>query len=290
MNAETPAFPAGARLGVYEIRELIGSGDTGEVYRAWDGARGCEIALKILPRGLSTDEATLDRFVRTVEVLTSLDHPSIAKLYGFEQFRGERLLAMELTTGRPLSQRLSGGPFEAGEAVAIIVQVASALEYAHRRRLVHGHLHPASMKIDDSGKVKVFDFGLTRTIEILDGPAEMDQMPTVERPTLRRSPGAGVMTYHSPEQMRGKVDERADVWAVGVLLWEMLTGTNPFLRPTISETSQAILSEDPDWSALPLDLPANVRRALQLSLQKRPALRLRNAGDLVVELTIPFEE
>lgn len=289
MNAETPAFSAGATLGVYEIREQIGSGDTGDVYRAWDGSRRREVALKILPRRLSRDDATLTRFLRTIEVLTRLDHPSIAILHGYEEIDRDRVLSMELTAGRPLSHRMANGPLEIEEAVGIIIQLAAALEYAHRHRLVHGHLDPAAMKIDDAGRVKVYDFGLTRTIEILEGTTGLEHKPTVERPALRRSQAAGLMTYQSPEQMKGKVDERTDIWASGVLLWEMLTGTNPFLRPTISETSQAVLSEDPDWSVLPVDLPPNVRRALQLSLQKRPAMRLRNAGDLVVELTIPVD-
>lgn len=288
MGAETPAFSAGARLGVYEIKERLGTGDTGEVYRAWDSSRGRDVAIKILPHHLTRDAGSMIRFRRAVEILVTLAHPSIACLYGFEELDGERVLTMELTEGRLLFDRLSTGAMPTGEAVAIITRVAAGLEHAHRHRLVHGHLHPTDIKLDKTGGVKVYDFGLTRAIETLETESQIGQKVTVERPSNWRS--KGVATYQSPEQLKGKVDERTDIWALGVILWEMLTGTNPFERSTISETSHAVLSEEPDWRALPQSVPSHVRRGLQLCLQKRPATRLRNAGDLVVEITVPFRE
>lgn len=288
MSAETPAFSAGARLGVYEISGLLGAGDTGEVYRAWDTYREREVALKILPHDLTRDSGSMIRFRRAVEILVTLAHPSIASLYGFEELQGERVLTMELTEGRLLSDKLAAGALPTDEAVAIITRVAAGLEHAHRHRLVHGHLHPADVKIEKSGGVKVYDFGLTRAIETLEAESGLGEKATVERPAIWR--GKRVATYQSPEQLQGKLDERTDIWALGVILWEMLTGTNPFERSTISETSHAVLTEEPDWSTLPDNLPPHVRRGLQLCLQKRPPMRFRNAGDVVVEITIPFGE
>lgn len=290
MGAETPGFAAGATVGVYQIREQIGRGDTGDVYRAWDGARQREIAIKVLPEDLSRDPSSMAGFKRAISVLVDLTHLSIASLYGFEEVGGHRILTMELTEGRVLADRLTEGAIPVEEAVPIIVEVASAIEYSHRHRLVHGHLHPTDVKIDDRGRVKVFDFGLTRIIEALESPSGLGEKATIERPALRRNSAVRGASYQSPEQLRGKVDERTDVWALGVLLWEMLTGISPFQRGSISETSNAVTCDDPDWSQLPEATPAHVRRALQLSLQKRPSMRLRNAGDFVVELSIPFDE
>lgn len=288
MGAETPAFSAGARLGVYEIKGLLGTGDTGEVYRAWDSSRARDVALKILPHDLTRDSGSMIRFRRAVEILVTLAHPSIASLYGFEELEGERILTMELTEGRLLSDRLSTGALPTGEAVAIITRVAAGLEHAHRHRLVHGHLHPTDIKIEKTGGVKVYDFGLTRAIETLETESHIGQKATVERPSNWRR--KSVATYQSPEQLNGKVDERTDIWALGVILWEMLAGKNPFERSTISETSHAVLSEEPDWRSLPESVPSHVRRGLQLCLQKGPTMRLRNAGDLVVEITVPFSQ
>ncbi|MDX1582293.1 MAG: serine/threonine-protein kinase [Thermoanaerobaculia bacterium] len=286
MTQQTPLTPD-SKLGDLTIREQIGSGDTGEVYRAWDPELESDIAIKILPPDLTRDPATVSRFERSIDLLAGLTHPAIARLYGYQEIGEYRVLKMELTEGVVLSRVLWSNPCEVEEAVSYAKQIASGLDHAHRRRIIHGHLQPNEIRLSASGEVKIFDFGLTRTIEMLEGEMELDLKSTLER--LARPSGAlSGTSYQSPEQMLEKFDERTDIWALGIILWEMLVGINPFLRGSISETAKAIVKEEPDWTSLPETVPPHVRRALQLSLRKSPSKRLRSAADFTIELTTPI--
>jgi serine/threonine protein kinase len=279
---------AGSRLGQYEIVEQLGRGETGDVYRARGTDGGQEIALKLLPKTLMQDPGRTARFRRQVAILQDLEHPGIAALHGFDSIDGRGIVTMELTRGVPLEIRLSSGPFPVDEAISIAEQIAEALAFAHRRHVIHGHLSTANVKIDESGAVKIHDFGLERAISTLEPEELFERMPTVERPLMRDMSMVGTAAYMSPEQAHGKADERADVWAFALLLWEMTAGANPFERGSVSETVHAVIHDEPDWSQLPDDLPPHVERLLRLCLQKRPRIRLRSMADALLELRTPF--
>jgi serine/threonine protein kinase len=279
----------GSRVGHYEIIEKLGIGETGEVYRAREVDGSHELALKILPEGLTEDAGRTARFRRDVEILQELEHPGIASLYGFEMIGGRGIVTMELTRGLPLAERLKSGPIPVEDAVSIAEQIADALHFAHARRVIHGHLTTANVKIDDQNVVKVYDFGLMRAISKLEPDHDVERMPTIERPLSRHDWMVDATSYMSPEQAHGKADERTDIWSFGLLLWEMTTGVNPFERNTVSETVHAVIHEEPDWSLLPEDLPPHVERLLGLCLQKRPRLRLRSIADALLELRTPFD-
>ncbi len=291
------AFGTGVRLGVYEIEAPIGAGGMGEVYRASDPKLGREVAIKVLPAAFAADAERLARFEREAKLLASLNHSNIAHVYGFESAARPdgtevHFLAMELVPGEDLSERLKRGPVPLDEALDVAKQIAEALEEAHEKGIVHRDLKPANVKVTPDGKVKVLDFGLARAYagEAAGGSAAGGSGDVSESPTrVRTGTLAGVIlgtaAYMSPEQARGKrVDKRADIWAFGVVLYEMLTGARLFGGETVSDVLAAVLRADPDWSLLPPGLPAPVADLLRRCLERDPRRRLHDVADARIVL------
>ena len=281
---------AGARLGVYEVTGSIGAGAMGEVYRARDTKLGRDVALKVLPALFARDPERRTRFEREARALASLNHPHIAQIYGFEEQAGISALVMEYVDGEDLDHRIAGAPVALDESVAIARQVALALEGAHEQGIVHRDLKPSNIKVRPDGVIKVLDFGLAKALEGSPSgvmAADVTSSPTVTSDSVSM-PGVvvGTAAYMAPEQARGAaVDERADIWAFGCVIYEMLTGRRPFRGDSVAETLAAILTRDPDWSALPANTPSSIRRLLRRCLEKDPARRLRHAADAALELT-----
>jgi Tol biopolymer transport system component len=275
----------GAKLLHYEISASIGKGGMGEVFRARDTKLGRDVAIKVLPEEFVKDAERLGRFEREARVLASLNHPRIASIYGFEEVEGTRFLVMELAAGEDLSDRIRRGAIPVDDAIEIAKQIADALEAAHDKGVIHRDLKPANVKVDDDGNVKVLDFGLAKALDSEEGDSDFSNSPTMVRAATHAGMILGTAAYMSPEQARGKrVDKRADVWAFGVVLWEMLSGRRLFEGDTVSDTLAAVLRADPDWSQLPPGTPPAVLRILRRCLVKNPGKRLRDVGDALVEL------
>jgi serine/threonine-protein kinase len=266
----------------------IGAGGMGEVYRARDTKLRREVALKILPDSFANDPDRLARFQREAEVLASLNHPNIAVIHGLEESQNTRALVMELVEGEDLAQRIARGAIPLDEALAIAKQIAEALDAAHEHGIVHRDLKPANIKLRDDGTVKVLDFGLAKL-----GPSGADARDApgaTHSPTLSVAfTGVGMIlgtaAYMSPEQARGKtVDKRADIWAFGCVLFEMLTARRTFDGTDATEMIAAVVRAEPEWSALPAGTPPKLIAVLKRCLQKDPKLRARDIGDLRFEL------
>jgi eukaryotic-like serine/threonine-protein kinase len=273
----------GHRLGVYLISAPLGAGGMGEVYRARDTRLNRDVAIKVLPDQFTRDPERLSRFEREAQVLASLNHPHIAGILGIEESGGLRALVLELVEGQTLDQRIARGPVDLGEALEIAAQIADALDAAHNAGIVHRDLKPANIKLRSDGTVKVLDFGLAK---VVDGQASGDPLhsPTVTAPT-QLGTILGTARYMAPEQARGRlVDKRADVWALGCVIYELLTGRPAFPGETITETIAVVIEREPDWSLLPPSAPAAIRRLLKRCLQKDPRQRLRDAADARLEI------
>ena len=272
---------AGTTVGVYEILGPLGSGGMGDVYRARDSRLAREVALKVLPESFAHDPDRLARFHREAQVLASLNHPHIAAIYGFEDSSGIRALAMELVEGPTLEDRLKRGPISASEALPIARQIAFALEYAHDHAVIHRDLKPANIKLTADDNVKILDFGLAKALSAdPSSSGDIATSPTVTR--MATMPGIilGTAAYMAPEQAKGKsVDRRADVWAFGCVLYEMLAGRKAFDGETVTDVLAAIITRDPDWSALPQDTPRAIRALLARCLKKDPSQRLQAIGE-----------
>jgi eukaryotic-like serine/threonine-protein kinase len=277
----------GARLGVYSILDPLGAGGMGVVYRALDTRLGREVAIKGIPEEFSRDPSRLARFDREARLLAALNHPSIAAIYGLEEFDGTRFIVMELVPGQTLSASLSRGALPLEEALRIARQIAEALEAAHERGIVHRDLKPANVKVTPEGRVKVLDLGLAKAFDAKGTDSGSD--PTLS-PTLvidGTQPGVilGTAEFMSPEQARGKpVDKRTDIWSFGCVLFELLTGRRAFTGETVSDILVAILTRDPPWEALPAATPPRIRELLGRCFQKDPAQRLRDIGDARIEI------
>jgi serine/threonine protein kinase len=261
----------------------------GEVYRAKDTKLGRDVAIKVLPELVATDPERLARFHREAQVLASLNHPNIAAIYGFEDSNNTHALVMELVEGPTLADRIVQGPIPLNEALPIAKQIAEALEAAHEQGIIHRDLKPANIKVREDGTVKILDFGLAKLVDPVSNALNVNvtASPTITTPAMMTGVGVvlGTAAYMSPEQARGKaVDRRADVWAFGCVLLEMLTGARTFAGEEVSDTLAFILTKEPDWTALPPDVPSAVRRLLRRCLQKDPKQRLRSAGDALLEL------
>jgi len=271
----------GTRLGPYQVLAPIGAGGMGEVYRARDSKLDREVAIKILPAALAQDPERLARFEREAKVLASLNHPNIAQIYGIEESSGIPALVMELVPGEPLK-----GPLPLAIALNYAKQIADALEAAHEKGIVHRDLKPANIMVTPAGVVKVLDFGLAAVSQSSDSSDPLNS-PTLTISPTRAGMILGTAAYMSPEQARGKtVDRRADIWAFGVVLYEMLTGKRLFEGETVSDTLAQLLTKEPDWQ----QVPAKARRLLQACLQKDPKQRLQAIGDwrlLLVDLQEP---
>jgi predicted Ser/Thr protein kinase len=277
----------GARLGPYEVVSPIGAGGMGEVFRARDTRLGRDAAIKVLPAAFAQNAERLARFKREAQILAALTHANIAGIYGLEESNGTIALAMEYVAGEDLAARLTRGPVPVDEAIAVAKQIAEALEEAHEHGIVHRDLKPANVKLTPDGKVKVLDFGLAKAIEgDASGAApEVSHSPTMTHQGTVAGVILGTAAYMSPEQARGKkVDKRADIWAFGVVLFEMLTGRRLFSGETTSDILAAVLTREPDWESLPKATPAYLRRLLARCLERDPKLRLRDIGEARLSL------
>src|SRR5262245_48619722 len=279
------ALEPGTKLGSYEVLASVGAGAMGEVYRAVDRSLGREVALKVLPAELAADPERLARFDREAKVLASLNHPNIATIHGIVDDHGRRALVMELVPGEDLAARLERGSIPLDDAIPIARQIAEALEAAHESGVIHRDLKPANVKITPEGQVKVLDFGLAKAVERTTSATS----PTITSLGTVAGVILGTAAYMSPEQARGKeADRRADIWAFGVILLEMLTGRRVFDGETISDTLAAVLTRPPDWSSLPTSTPTAVRRLLERCLDRDPRTRLRDIGEARVALSGPI--
>jgi eukaryotic-like serine/threonine-protein kinase len=279
------AIQSGTHLGPYEILGAIGAGGMGEVYRARDAKLGRDVALKVLPEAFARDAERMARFQREAKVLASLNHPNIASIYGLEDSGSTHALVMELVEGPTLADRIKSGPIPISEALPIAKQMCDALEYAHEHGIVHRDLKPANVKVTNDDAVKVLDFGLAKALEGDASSIDISTSPTISRMATQAGVLLGTAAYMSPEQAKGKaVDRRADIWAFGCVLYEMLTGQMAFRGESVTDTLAAVIKEEPDWSGLPAGTPIRVRVLLQRCLQKDSKQRLRDIGDARIAL------
>ena len=269
----------GDRVGPYEITGELGAGGMGVVLRARDTKLDRDVALKVLPEGFTSDPNRLARFEREAKVLASLNHTNIGGIYGLEESDGVKALVLELIDGPTLADRIASGAIPLDEALPIATQIADALEAAHEAGVIHRDLKPANIKVREDGTVKVLDFGLAKA---LDPAPEGDpaQSPTLTAAATQMGVILGTAAYMAPEQARGKpVDKRADIWAFGVVLYEMLAGARAFPGDDATDTIAAVVRAEPDWSALPLETPGRVAELARRCLVKDPRNRLRDIGD-----------
>ena len=270
----------GERIAHYEIVAQLGAGGMGEVYRARDSKLGRDVAIKLLPDVHLTDPDRSARFEREARVLASISHPHIGAIYGVEQAPGLRALVLELVDGQTLAARLAEGPLPTQEALQVARQITEALEAAHEKGIIHRDLKPANIMFTAAGTVKVLDFGLAKLVDADGSAPGLPQSPTITSAGTVNGIILGTAAYLSPEQARGRtLDKRADVWAFGCVLYEMLSGRAAFGRETISDTISAILTQEPDWSALPADLAPAVTHLLHRCLAKDAKHRLHDIAD-----------
>jgi eukaryotic-like serine/threonine-protein kinase len=280
------ALSPGTRVGSYEVVALIGEGGMGQVWRAHHTVLGRDDALKVLPDALASEPDRLARFQREAQVLASLNHANIAHVYGLEQGNAStvsglpvRALVMELVEGPTLADRIAEGPLPLDEALAIARQIADALEAAHERGVIHRDLKPANIKVRSDGTVKVLDFGLAKMLDVEARSSVASMSPTITTPALMTGAGVilGTAAYMAPEQARGKaVDTRADIWAFGVVLYEMVAGARPFRGEDVTDTLASVVKVEPDLT----DVPKPLQRLLKKCLEKDPRKRLRDIGDV----------
>jgi dipeptidyl aminopeptidase/acylaminoacyl peptidase len=272
----------GTRLGPYAVVSSLGVGGMGEVYRARDLRLEREVAIKVLPASFANDAERVARFEREAKTLATLNHPHIAQIYGLEQSADRPALVMELVDGEDLAARIARGPIPLDEALVIARQIVDALQAAHEAGIVHRDLKPANIKVRRDGTVKVLDFGLAKALETTPS----HESPTITSPAIT-SAGLilGTAAYMAPEQARGKpVDNRADIWAFGCVLYEMLTGRQLFAGETVSDTIAAILSREATFEALPQNTPRSIRTLLRRCLTRDPRARLHHIADARLEL------
>jgi hypothetical protein len=301
----------GETLGPYRVLDKLGEGGMGEVYRATDTVLKRTVAIKVLPSSVASDPDRLARFRREAEVLASLNHSNIAQVYGVQELApGGAALVMEFVPGEDLAARIARGAVPLDETLQIAKQIASALEAAHEQGIVHRDLKPANIRVTEDGTVKVLDFGLAKAL----GPSKLgpydpstggrdglgvgaelappDMSPTLTSPAMMTGVGVilGTAAYMAPEQAKGKaVDRRADVWAFGVVLYEMLTGTRAFGGADIQDTIVAIIRDEPDWTRLPPALPIALETHLKRCLHKDVKQRIQAIGDVRLALEGAFD-
>ena len=276
----------GTRLGPYQVERLLGTGGMGEVYRARDTTLNRDVAIKVLLPAVTADPERLSRFSREAQVLASLNHPHIAQIYGLEDAGGVPALVLELVDGPTLADRIAHGAIPISEALPIAAQIAEALEAAHEQGIIHRDLKPANIKVREDGTVKVLDFGLAKAFDP-SRSTDPDPMnsPTISLHATHVGVILGTAAYMSPEQAKGRaVDRRADLWAFGAVLFEMLTGRRAFGGDEVSEIMAHVLMEEPDWNALPAGTPLPIRRLLRRCLEKDRKRRLDSAAAARFEL------
>jgi serine/threonine protein kinase/Tol biopolymer transport system component len=269
----------------YRILEMIGVGGMGEVYRAKDQKLGRDVAIKLLPKEFAKDADRVARFQREAKLLASLNHPSIAAIHGLEESEGTHFLVLELIEGDTLADRLKHGAIPIEESLKLALQIAEALEAAHEKGVIHRDLKPANIKVTPDGKVKVLDFGLAKALAGEQENLNVSDSPTLSMTATQEGIILGTAGYMSPEQARGKpVDKRADIWAFGVVLCEMLTGRSLFAGDDVSQTLARVLERQPDYSALPPNLHPRIHLLLERCLEKEARDRCSGIGDARVEI------
>jgi len=283
------SLSSGMRLGLYEIISPLGAGGMGDVYRARDTKLNRDVAIKILPDAFAQDAERLARFTREAQTLAALNHPNIAHIHGLEE--SARAIVMELVEGEDLAARLVRGPIPFDEALPIARQIAEALEAAHEQGIIHRDLKPANIKVRSDGTVKVLDFGLAKAMDPGGAASDAANSPTLTAHGMTMGMIIGTAAYMAPEQARGKtVDKRADIWAFGLVLYEMLTGRAAFAGDTITDILAAVVTREPDWAALPATTPASITRLLTRCVEKDPKRRLRDIGDARLEIEARGDE
>ena len=277
----------GKQLGSYKILSFIAAGGMGEVYRARDTQLEREVAIKVLPAEFTQDPERLARFQREAKLLASLNHPNIAAIHGLEESDGIRFLVLELVEGETLAERVAKDPLPVEEALEVCRQIAEGLEAAHEKGVVHRDLKPANVKMTPEGRVKILDFGLAKAFEGQTPVTDISQSPTLTENLTKSGVILGTAAYMSPEQARGKqVDRRADVWAFGAVLYELLTEKKAFEGETITETIAAVLKSEPDWDALPSTTPWRIQELLRRCLTKEQQDRLSGISNVRVEIKL----
>ena len=275
----------GTTLSHYKVLEKIGQGGMGTVYRAQDTTLDREVAIKVLPEQFTQDPQRLARFEREAKLLASLNHPNIAAIYGLEEAAGVRFLALELVPGETLQERVAKGPLPVEEALEVWGQIAEGVEAAHEKGVIHRDLKPANVKVTPEGKVKILDFGLAKAFEAEIPAADISQSPTLTEEMTRAGVILGTAAYMSPEQAKGEaVDKRADIFAFGCVLYELLTGKRTFDGKTITETLAKILEGEPDWDAVPDTTPLRIKELLQDCLQKEVHNRVHDVSQLRIQI------
>ena len=281
----------GKTLSHYKVIEKIGQGGMGEVYRAEDTNLSREVAIKVLPEQFTKDPQRLARFEREAKLLASLNHPNIAAIYGLEEADGVRFLALELVPGENLQERVAKGPLPVEEALEVCRQIAEGVEAAHEKGVIHRDLKPANVKVTPEGKVKILDFGLAKAFEDETPVTDISQSPTLTEEMTRAGVILGTAAYMSPEQAKGKtVDKRADIFAFGSVLYELLTGKRAFEGETITETIAKVLESEPKWELLPENTPWTIRSLLRRCLTKNPHDRLDGIANVRVEVKLALDE
>jgi serine/threonine protein kinase len=271
---------AGTKLGPYEIVSSLGAGGMGEVYRARDSKLARDVALKVLSQFFASDPDRMQRFDREAKVLASLNHPNIAHIYGIEDSGGVRALVMELVEGPTLAERIAKGPLPLEESLSIAKQIAEALEFAHDRGIVHRDLKPANVKITPDGAAKVLDFGLAKALDESPTADDLTNSPTLTMGATRAGVILGTAAYMSPEQAKGKsADRRADIWAFGVVLYEMLSGKKLYAGDSAQEILAHVITKEPTTEGLPANTPAPIRHLIERCLTKDPKSRLQAIGE-----------
>ena len=269
------SLEVGTRLGHYDVTALIGEGGMGQVYQATDTKLNRQVALKILPEAFATDPDRLARFQREAQVLASMNHPNIAQIHGIEEAGDTRALVLKLVEGPILADRIAQGPIPVDEALPVAKQIAEALEAAHEQGVIHRDLKPAN--------------GLAKALDTTP-EGDPSQSPTLTAAATQMGVIVGTAAYMSPEQARGKtVDKRADVWALAVVLFEMLTGQRAFAGGDTSEVLAGVIKSEPEWEALPSALSPLLRSFLRRCLVKDPKQRLRDVADLRLAMEGVFE-
>jgi serine/threonine-protein kinase len=281
-----PVSLIGEELAHFKVIAKLGEGGMGAVYRAEDTKLGREVALKVLPEELADEPERLARLRREAQVLAALNHPNIAAIYGLEEHDRRLVLVLELVEGEELAQLIERGPLAVDETIDIATQIALGLEEAHERGVIHRDLKPANVKITPEGVVKILDFGLAKPDAGESNAVGSSQMATVTGVDMTREGVImGTAAYMSPEQARGRaIDRRADVWAFGCVVYEMLTGRRAFGGETMTDVLVSVVTGEPDWSLIPSSTPPGVRRLLRRCLRRDPRNRLRSLGDAVIEL------
>jgi eukaryotic-like serine/threonine-protein kinase len=276
---------AGTTLGLYEIIAGLGAGGMGEVYRARDTKLGRNVAIKVLPEAFAFDADRVARLTREARMLASLNHPRIAALHGMEQSEGRHFLVMELVEGETLADRLARGPLPVQEALNVARQIAEALEAAHEKGVIHRDLKPANVKITPDDEVKVLDFGLAKAMESEPRATSIANSPTLSRLATEAGIILGTAAYMSPEQAKGfAADQRSDIFSLGVVLFEMLTGRRPFQGETAAEVLASVIVRDPELATLPHGLNPRVVDLVRRCLEKQPKRRWQAIGDVRAEI------